>query len=225
MNIIYAVISGNAGAGKSTILKYLSKNMKGIFQDQIEIIDEKELYHPLFTNVFKEPNIWAFPFQLYFPLQRFTRLLAANQHYHGNKILLMERSLFEDKLFYKYYRGKGCISAEMETTYTTLMDYFIKHTLKPNIIIHLRGVTEILLERVDFGRSTGERSISLSKEQLQEYISSLNALYNEWSVHASDICDKYEEFHITQVDYDVTHIADHIVKLLNEYYASNLLVR
>ena len=91
-------LEGNIGAGKTTILNIMSKNLK-----DVEFVEEpiKEWQNlggqNLLESFYKDPERWGFSFEFYSMLTKIQALLKAAES--DKPIIIIERSILSNKLF------------------------------------------------------------------------------------------------------------------------------
>ena len=198
---ICIVLSGNSGAGKSTLLRVVSEALRKATGFAVEAVSERELHHPLLINMFRDPETWALPIQLNFVLQRATRLMQAARRVPG-RIVVMERCLDEDRLFFDYYVTRKCICPASEQFYESMRLHFVQAVPRPGLVVHLRACSAFLIQRLERALKGGTRPVELDGERLREYIEAMNERYRGWSHIAALKCGTYWESQVDSEEFD-----------------------
>src|SRR5207237_2524349 len=92
---VYVAISGNTGAGKTTLISHVVDQARGKGHAVIGI-GERSLHHPYLPRMFFDPERYAFPIQVNFMLQRHLVLL---RQFERRCSVVIERSHFDDEMF------------------------------------------------------------------------------------------------------------------------------
>ncbi len=173
---MYIAISGNTGTGKSTLGQYLCKELNK--KVSFEYVDEKCFHHELVQQMFDCPSKYAFLIQMNFLLQR---TLKIKHLVENNQIFLMERSVEEDFLFaYRHYQLKN-ISSEEFIIYKKFWKECLNKIPSPSLYVCLRSSDACALtKRIIDGYEKRIRSKELHDDDLQEYVSQMNRLYDKW---------------------------------------------
>lgn len=173
---LYIVISGNTGAGKSTLGRHLCKELNK--KVPFEYIDERCFHHELVQQMFVCPSKYAFLIQMNFLLQR---TLKIKNLFDNNRNFLIERSIEEDFLFaYRHYQLKD-ISSEEFVVYKNFWKECLNKVPPPSLYVCLRSSDACTLtKRIMEGYEKRTRSKELQDDNLQEYVSQMNRLYDKW---------------------------------------------
>ena len=170
------VIAAMIGAGKSSLSKVLGEH----FGTEVfyESVDDNPILPLFYTSTEEEIQAKRYPFllQLWFLDTRFKSIKAAL--YHDNNIL--DRSIYEDKLFAKVNKDLGRISELEYEIYCNLLDNMLEELdelpkKSPDLMVYLRGSFETILERI---RKRG-REYELD-DDLVSYYYTLWSQYDEW---------------------------------------------
>lgn len=180
---LYVTVSGNTGVGKSTLLARLASHLR---EREInpDVAHEQQFHHPMLANMFREPATWAFAVQVNFALERTMRLMTIDGP--AGRPLLMERSLSEDVLFFRYYRERGDISDDQAQAYEHLFGCLAARVDEPDLVIHLVGDESRICDRLETAFARGERPGEYRGPQLRHYVATMNRLYDEWGQSARD---------------------------------------
>jgi deoxyadenosine/deoxycytidine kinase len=210
--MMYIVISGNSGAGKSTLLKAITEDLRGEGL-AVQACDERQFHHPLLEKMFSDPEQWALPVQLNFVTQRSACLLAAAGSQGSEGVLVMERCLPEDRLFFEYYVRRGSIPAEIQPAYESLVGQLIRLTPRPTVLVHLKGRVQSLYDRLERAYATRQRPVELLGEDLRAYLQAMNEIYADWPRNGDVQCDHYLEFDIDAPGYDPAEVVAQVRSL------------
>ena len=196
---IYA-LEGNIGAGKTTVLKMLTKNFK-----DVEFVEEpvKEWQNlggmNLLDSFYSNPQRWGFSFEFYSMLTKIQALLKAADS--DKPIIIIERSILSNKVFMDLSNELGKLD-KME--YCMLMNTynFYLQNIYPQIsgILYLDTPVDECMKRItkrNRGEECGiERSyLEALKRKLDELANSstmivvrINGMY-DCVRDASRVCD------------------------------------
>jgi deoxyadenosine/deoxycytidine kinase len=161
---IYVAISGNTGAGKSTLIRHVVERARNLGMDILGI-SERTLHHPYLRRMFSDPSHYAFPIQLNFMLQRY--LILYRQMELG-RIVFMERSHLDDALFVREHQSEGNISPAQLATYNSLAQILHDQIPVPDLFILLNPKPEISIERVRLAEQKGDRPVEFPNEAAKE---------------------------------------------------------
>jgi len=216
-DLTYVVVSGNSGAGKSTLIKRLAAELAGTDGLSVHACDERGFHHPLLQNMFENPAQWALPIQLNFMTQRACRLMDLEQQHEGPTVILMERSLLEDRLFFQYYVDRGLIDAELLPAYNRLLASLISRTLQPTVIVHLRGQSETLFLRLEKAYENKDRNVELIGTPLYAYLEGMNALYDTWASKTRSHPATFLEFDIDAPAFDLDAMVPEVLAAIERH--------
>ncbi len=167
-NPMRIAVSGNIGAGKSTLCGKLSKDTG------FPVFEEPVVNNPYLEDFYREPRKWAFNAQMFMISHRFHRQLE----YMGNggtTGAIMDRCFHEDLVFAKVNHELGNIPERDWSTYEILYLAFCKVVPPPEVVVYLRTSPEVALGRVKSRAREQEMGISL------EYMKRLHSSYEEWA--------------------------------------------
>ena len=163
---MFIVVSGNVGSGKTTLVKFLSKELG------YHSIIERAVSNPYFKAALHGNKNAIFFSQLFFLLQRSALIL---KHFSERPLLLLDRTIYEDgEVFAKYFYSKQCIDTKRWEHYKKLYGGMKQIIPKPDLLIYLKIPPYELYKRV--GRRNGpcDRHIQLA------YLQDLDGLYEKW---------------------------------------------
>jgi deoxyadenosine/deoxycytidine kinase len=162
-------VAGNIGAGKSSLVDWLSKQfgMVPFFEPHDE--------NPYLADFYKDMHRWAFPSQLFFLVRRFQIHRKIAQHPSSARALVQDRTLYEDaEIFARHLHRQGFIDARDYRTYEDLYLTLKNELRPPDLMIYLRCPLRTLTKRIAGRGRDFEKSIP------RAYLKKLEVLYEEW---------------------------------------------
>ena len=183
-------LEGNIGAGKTTILKLLSKN----FQD-IEFVEEPVNQwqnlggENLLEAFYKDPVRWGFSFEFYSMLTKIQSLLkAANSE---KPIIIIERSIISNKLFMDLSKELGKLDTMEYKMLINTYEFYLQNVYPQlNGIIYLDTPVEECIKRI-IKRNRGEEC-TIEKSYLESIKNKLDNLFENSAILVSKIDGKYD---------------------------------
>jgi deoxyadenosine/deoxycytidine kinase len=172
---IYA-LEGNIGAGKTTILKILSKQFK-----DVEFVEEpvKEWQNlggmNLLDSFYSDPQRWGFSFEFYSMLTKIQALLKAADS--DKPIIIIERSILSNKVFMDLSKELGKLE-KMEYCMLINTYNFYLENVYPQIsgIIYLDTPVDECMKRIT-KRNRGEEC-GIERSYLEALKTKLDELAN-----------------------------------------------
>jgi len=174
---IYIAISGNTGAGKTSLIRAIV----GLAQKHslpIIGISERSLHHPYLRLMFAQPEYFAFPIQLNFMIQRHMVLL---RHLLLGKTVVIERSHYDDELFVKEHLAEGRITPEQYNAYQILAKVLNSLIPAPDLMILLNIEPHVSMERLHLSETRGDRPKEFPNDEVKlEWVKRWHRLYTEF---------------------------------------------
>ena len=186
-------IEGNIGSGKSTFCKYVKEyfsyyynrpdNMNIYFVD--EPVDDwssiKDDSGNLIEHFYKEPQKYAFCFQMTAYISRLASIKKILRQAEPNDVIIMERSVFSDyNVFARMLYDNGDINEIEYQCYIMWFENFLEDI--PEIFtVYLKTDYKICFERVNKRCRKGEGSISL------DYLKKCETYHENWLKNKTDI--------------------------------------
>lgn len=163
---MYITISGNIGAGKTTLTRMLARYYG--WEPRYESVH----YNPYLEDYYSDIPRWSFCLETYFLKERFKDMLAIEQATHT---IVQDRSLYEGVYVFvtNNYR-RGDLS---ERDYATYMELFghIKSLLRlPDLMIYLRKSVPSLIAQIQKRGRDYEQSMQI------DYLRDLNDRYEDF---------------------------------------------
>jgi deoxyadenosine/deoxycytidine kinase len=173
-------IEGNIGAGKSTLIRYLKKNLHSVDYTPVVYVDEPVEEWSTIRSAddktmlelfYADPKRYAFSFQMMAYISRLANLdtvVKENQH----SVIVTERSLLTDyHVFAKMLRESNDITQEEYAIYCKWFQHF--NMYKTSGIIYLKCSPEKAMDHCVKRNRPGE-SLSL------DYLEKLEKKHEEW---------------------------------------------
>lgn len=162
----YIVLAGNIGAGKSTLVSLLAKNLD--FTPYFEPVAE----NPFLKDFYTDMKRWAFHSQVFFLT---SRAKAHRELITDPRSVVQDRSLYEDaEVFARNLQVQGALKEEEWTTYRELYQTLASILPSPDLVIYIRASVKTLKSRI------AKRARDFEANIPDSYLEGLNRLYEEW---------------------------------------------
>ncbi len=159
-------IAGNIGAGKSTLVEFLSRTYG------ISPYYEPSEDNPYLPNFYEDMKRWSFHSQLYFLSNKF-RIHQKLDRMPG--LVVLDRTIFEDaEIFATALHDMRCIDKRDWATYCTFYKSILDAIKPPDLMIYLRCSMRTLRKRIKLRGREMEENIPLA------YLKRLDRLYENW---------------------------------------------
>jgi deoxyadenosine/deoxycytidine kinase len=168
-------IAGNMGAGKSTLVEFLSKTYG------VTPFYEPNDENPYLADFYTDMKAWAFQSQLYFLSSKF-RLHQELDRQPG--VVALDRTIFEDaEIFATALHQMRKISKRDWQTYQSFYYAILDAIRPPDLMIYLRCSMRTLRQRLRLRGRKMEQDVPLP------YLKRLDRLYESWidSYEMSDV--------------------------------------
>ena len=165
--IKHIVISGNIGAGKTTLSEKISKK----FNWELQLEEVKD--NPYLDDFYKSMKDWSFHLQIFFLNSRFNQIQKISE---SNNVVIQDRSIYEDyEVFTKTLYDSGVLMEREFNNYKRLYNTILKYTNEPDLLIYLRNlnINKII-------SNIYKRSRNFEKSIDKEYLTKLNLYYENW---------------------------------------------
>lgn len=183
----YIVITGNIGAGKSTLSDKLSRDLN------IGVLSEPVDDNPYLEKFYADPKPNALRLQLFLHYYRFTQLYMMQQ---TSGHVISDRCIFDQHIFSKMMVEDGLLKHSEYDLFQHLYNDMRPLITKPDLTIYIRNSTETLMTRIATRGRDCEKNIPF------DYIRRLN--------------EKYDEFLITQRSPDAVKTFSNLL-VINDY--------
>lgn len=162
----FVAVAGNIGVGKSTLVALLCQHLD--WQPFYEPVAD----NPYLADFYADMSAWSFHSQIFFLTHR---LRAHRQLLDHPTSVLQDRTVYEDaEIFAENLYRQGLILPRDYRTYRELYEVLTDFLPPPDLVLYLRASVPTLLSRISHRGRDYERQISF------EYLSQVNALYEEW---------------------------------------------
>ena len=159
-------IAGNIGAGKSTLVDFLTQTYG------VEPFFEPNDDNPYLPDFYGDMKRWAFHSQLYFLSNKF-RIHQELDRTAG--VVVQDRSIFEDaEIFATALHDMRQMDDRDWNTYWDFYQTILRSIKPPDLMIYLRCSMRTLRRRIKLRGRDMEQDISLS------YLKRLDRLYENW---------------------------------------------
>lgn len=196
----YFIVEGNIGAGKSTFLKLIQRNL-GV-QVVYEPTDRWQRVGHTGENIlekfYQDTPRWAYTFQTYAFI---TRILEqekqAEQNPYGVQIL--ERSVFSDRYcFAKNCYELGFMSSLEWNMYQEWFEWLVsQHLPKPHGFIYLYTDPKVCYNRLRKRNRSEETGVA------QDYLNLLHQKHQSWLIDKQDIAPYLHDVPVLTLDCNV----------------------
>lgn len=173
---MHIAITGNIGAGKTTLAEQLAEHYGW------EVLYEAVEGNPYLADFYSDMPRWAFNLQVYFLNSRFAQvkrivdIQQSNQRRQGQShTVVQDRTIYEDAAIFarNLYQSGDMLERDFKT-YRDLFANMTSFVQPPDLMIYLRASLPKLRQQIQKRGRSFEQSIS------DEYLNSLNQLYEEF---------------------------------------------
>ncbi len=188
-------ITKNIAAGGSTLLRMLKKSFP-----EIIVLEEDVVSWHLLKPFYDDPKRYAFPFQLETFWSRSTQLKDCEGLIRQGKIVVAERSVFDDRgIFALYHYHQGNITEAEWRSYNTQFDKMIRYTYcRPDYIVYAETDPATCWARKEKRNRDAEESM-----KAPQYLVDLGNYCTAFAVHtAPDIATRGIEHINCNVDFE-----------------------
>ena len=178
---MHIAISGNIGAGKTSLTELLSKHYRweAHYEDVID--------NPYLDDFYNHMERWSFNLQIYFLKSRFEQLIKIN---NNNNTIVQDRTIYEDAhIFAPNLKSMGLMNQRDFKNYQGLFELMESQIQGPDLLIYLRSNIPNLVNKIHKRGREYENSISI------DYLSRLNERYEAWT-------STYDKGNIIKIDVD-----------------------
>lgn len=162
----YIAISGNVGAGKSTMVNFLCKtyNLKPFF--------EPNELNPYLEDFYRDMKRWAFMSQIHFLSHKFR---IHQELSNVKEPVIQDRTIYEDAEIFatNLYNTKIMNKRDFETYYD-MYQTILKALPPPDLMIYLECSIRTIKQRIKMRGRPAEKDTPTS------YFKQLNNLYEKW---------------------------------------------
>jgi len=156
----YIAVDGPIGAGKTTLVKMLAKDLSA------EAIFEPAEKNPFLTDFYKDRRQNAFKTQIFFLLNRYQQQQSLKS---VKSPVICDYTFAKDKVF-----AKINLSKDEQTLYEKIYSLLHADLPKPELVIYMQAAPDILLERIK------KRGVPYEKSLTVQYLEELTEAYNDY---------------------------------------------
>jgi deoxyadenosine/deoxycytidine kinase len=166
MSDLFIAVTGNIGAGKSTLTGMLANSFGW------QPFYEANAENPYLADFYEDMPRWSFQSQIFFlgkRLEHHRQLVD----YPGS--VVQDRTVYEDaQIFARNLHKQGRMSLRDYETYCRLYQAVASFLPPPDLVIYLQASTPTLLRHIEQRGRAFEQNIEPG------YVEQLNVLYDEW---------------------------------------------
>ena len=202
---MHIAITGNIGAGKTTLAEKLAKHYGW------EVYYEAVEGNPYLAQFYGNMPKWSFHLQIFFLNSRFEQVLKIKNQ--EEKTIIQDRTIYEDAhIFAQNLYESGQMNQTDYETYKSLFNTIMQAITPPDLMIYLKADVNKLISQIKKRNREYEQNID------PEYLISLNGLYNGFTKEYNH--GKILEIDVNQMDFvnndlDFKHITEIIEKNIN----------
>ncbi len=205
MKRVDIVVEGTVGAGKTSLIKILSKalSLKPFYELSDPMIEK---FLPAF---YENKSRWAFTLQVLFLTSRYEQIKEASNI--GSAIL--DRSIFGDVVFATMLQKSGFMSDDEYSVYKRIYNALTLAATPPHLMIYIKIPTRMAIERIR-GR---KRDFELITDESYWY--KLNVEYDKFFSQyslSSLLILNAEKYDWINNEKDAKEVAGKIKEVLNE---------
>jgi len=183
----HIAISGNIGAGKTTLSEKLGKHFAW------EVQYEDTTTNPYLSDFYNDMQRWSFNLQIYFLNSRYRQILDIQK---GDKTIVQDRTIYEDAcIFAPNLHEMGLMTKRDFDNYFQLFEIMSTQVKPPDLLIYLKASIPTLVDHIHCRGRDYEGNMSL------DYLKRLNEKYNKW-------IDNYTIGNLLIIDADNTNFVD-----------------
>ncbi|MEN8786591.1 MAG: deoxynucleoside kinase [Flavobacteriales bacterium] len=163
---MHVAISGNIGAGKTTLTNLLAKHYK--WDTHFEDVEN----NPYLNDFYEDMQRWSFNLQIFYLNSRFTQIQEIKS---SEKTVIQDRTIYEDAfIFAPNLHKMGLMSTKDFENYFSLFSLMENFISAPDLLIHLRASVPTLVNQISQRGREYEESIRI------DYLKRLNERYESW---------------------------------------------
>lgn len=163
---MHIAITGNIGAGKTTLTTMLAKHYG--WEAQFEDVDQ----NPYLEDFYSDMGKWSFALQIYFLGSRFRQVKEIRE---SGKNIIQDRTIYEDAhIFAENLNDMNLLSERDYKNYISVFTLMKDFVSAPDLLIYLKSDVPNLVKKIYKRGREYEASISI------DYLSKLNEKYEKW---------------------------------------------
>ena len=163
---MHIAVTGNIGAGKTTLTTMLAKHYG--WNAQFEDVD----HNPYLDDFYQDMSKWSFALQMYFLGSRFRQVKEIRE---SGKNIIQDRTIYEDAhIFAENLNEMNLLSDRDYSNYTALFNLMKSFVSAPDLLIYLKADISTLTKQIAKRGREYEAGISI------DYLMRLNKKYEAW---------------------------------------------
>ena len=163
---MHIAVTGNIGAGKTTLTTMLAKHYG--WSAQYEDVD----HNPYLDDFYQDMSKWSFALQMYFLGSRFRQVKEIRE---SGKNIIQDRTIYEDAhIFAENLNEMNLLSDRDYSNYTSLFNLMKSLVSAPDLLIYLKADISTLTKQIAKRGREYEAGISI------DYLMRLNKKYEAW---------------------------------------------
>ena len=163
---MHIAVTGNIGAGKTTLTTMLAKHYG--WSAQYEDVD----HNPYLDDFYQDMSKWSFALQMYFLGSRFRQVKEIRE---SGKNIIQDRTIYEDAhIFAENLNEMNLLSDRDYSNYTALFNLMKSFVSAPDLLIYLKADISTLTKQIAKRGREYEAGISI------DYLMRLNKKYEAW---------------------------------------------
>ena len=163
---MHIAVTGNIGAGKTTLTTMLAKHYG--WSAQYEDVD----HNPYLDDFYQDMSKWSFALQMYFLGSRFRQIKEIRE---SGKNIIQDRTIYEDAhIFAENLNEMNLLSDRDYSNYTSLFNLMKSFVSAPDLLIYLKADISTLTKQIAKRGREYEAGISI------DYLMRLNKKYEAW---------------------------------------------
>ena len=163
---MHIAVTGNIGAGKTTLTTMLAKHYG--WNAQFEDVD----HNPYLDDFYQDMSKWSFALQVYFLGSRFRQVKEIRE---SGKNIIQDRTIYEDAhIFAENLNEMNLLSDRDYSNYTSLFNLMKSFVSAPDLLIYLKADISTLTKQIAKRGREYEAGISI------DYLMRLNKKYEAW---------------------------------------------
>ena len=168
----HIAITGNIGAGKTTLTAKLAKHYN--WNPQFEDAED----NPYLNDFYHDMRRWSFNLQIYFLNSRYAQLIKIKD---GDETVVQDRTIYEDAyIFAPNLYEMGLMEQRDFNNYFSLFKSMLSQIDPPDLTIYLQASIPTLVSHIHARGRDYEGSMSL------DYLRNLNDRYENWIKNYDD---------------------------------------
>ena len=163
---MHIAVTGNIGAGKTTLTTMLAKHYG--WSAQYEDVD----HNPYLDDFYQDMSKWSFALQMYFLGSRFRQVKEIRE---SGKNIIQDRTIYEDAhILAENLNEMNLLSDRDYSNYTSLFNLMKSFVSAPDLLIYLKADISTLTKQIAKRGREYEAGISI------DYLMRLNKKYEAW---------------------------------------------